>query len=639
MSHKKSLSLIPLLDEGEGTREQQQRSPGRTIAFQRTGTNTSSVANTPAPSRQASTSLAGAVTPSVTLPSVTLPSVTLPSVTLPSVTPSPCVVSCTVDNRAASVTCTQESVFINYASPAPWACVSGCLPDPWVSGPSSWRPMSENVPYAEILSARLFASRGPTSSWLSSVKAGETYEIELCTFMRSRSNRSLWAPRVIVVSSPERVLVERCLAEILRGTGGLAMRPKSLLVLINPYGGSKKAGAVYERDVKPVFEKAGIKTTVRTTRYSGDAKETVCRMFGGLVHGDGRGGGGGMNGNGSGNGNWNGAAVVDGGAEADGMDGVVAVGGDGLFHEVVAGLLEVDMQHRVRIAHVAAGSTDSVACTLNGTRSAFTAAVHVALGDSVALDVLRLDTTPIPRLTPLSTSPSPPASSSSTTKFAMSMASYGFFGNVMQESEKVRWLGPMRYDLVGARMWLRNRSYRARIEFLPAPPETSARQIVCTKDCPVCLQPSHERLNPARKSFKLHARDSRDRFGNEWQVVEGEWNGVMLVILPCRSDKSKSGVCKYSHLGDGRLHLVMIKACSRWDYLKFLVRLSKEGLESGGPADGVVRVEPCCAVKITHADGQNNVWNVDGELVDAGSVLHAEVHHRVVRAFGRGVEP
>jgi len=32
-----------------------------------------------------------------------------------------------------------------------------------------------------------------------------------------------------------------------------------------------------------------------------------------------------------------------------------------------------------------------VACTLNGTRSAFTAAMHIALGDACPLDVLRVD--------------------------------------------------------------------------------------------------------------------------------------------------------------------------------------------------------------------------------------------------------
>lgn len=45
----------------------------------------------------------------------------------------------------------------------------------------------------------------------------------------------------------------------------------------------------------------------------------------------------------------------------------------------------------LRIGHIPGGSTDAVACTLHGTRSAFSAAMRIALGDGVPLDVLRID--------------------------------------------------------------------------------------------------------------------------------------------------------------------------------------------------------------------------------------------------------
>lgn len=87
--------------------------------------------------------------------------------------------------------------------------------------------------------------------------------------------------------------------------------------------------------------------------------------------------------------------------------GVVCVGGDGVFHEAVNGLLQARaaaaaggahqaaelsaLLSELRLAHIPAGSTDAVACTLHGSRSAFTAAVHVALGDAMPLDALRVD--------------------------------------------------------------------------------------------------------------------------------------------------------------------------------------------------------------------------------------------------------
>jgi diacylglycerol kinase family enzyme len=66
------------------------------------------------------------------------------------------------------------------------------------------------------------------------------------------------------------------------------------------------------------------------------------------------------------------------------------VGGDGLFQEVLEGVMAVrgsgDARRaaaaaQLRLGHIPAGSTDAVAYSLNGTRSAPTAALHVALGD------------------------------------------------------------------------------------------------------------------------------------------------------------------------------------------------------------------------------------------------------------------
>lgn len=66
------------------------------------------------------------------------------------------------------------------------------------------------------------------------------------------------------------------------------------------------------------------------------------------------------------------------------------VGGDGLFKEVIEGVLAVRSRQgaearaaeNLRLAQIPAGSTDAVAWTLNATRSAEAATLHVALGAS-----------------------------------------------------------------------------------------------------------------------------------------------------------------------------------------------------------------------------------------------------------------
>lgn len=67
----------------------------------------------------------------------------------------------------------------------------------------------------------------------------------------------------------------------------------------------------------------------------------------------------------------------------------VQVGGDGLFQEIMNGLLDLRSQGSqmaalaagMRLGHIPAGSTDAVAYSIHGTRSQLTAALHIALGD------------------------------------------------------------------------------------------------------------------------------------------------------------------------------------------------------------------------------------------------------------------
>ena len=179
------------------------------------------------------------------------------------------------------------------------------------------------------------------------------------------------------------------------------------------------------------------------------------------------------------------------------LDGIVAVGGDGLFHEVVNGLLALraardgtphaDVASSLRLGHIPAGSTDTVAYTLHGTRSVTTAAIRIVLGDRNPLDIARVDML-----------------RSQTHTFAVSMISYGYLGDLMkvhamlhilhvlrahrrryyheycwlgcsvtlphllcaQESERLRRLGPLRYEVVGAKVLFSSRTYKAKVSYL-----------------------------------------------------------------------------------------------------------------------------------------------------------------------------
>lgn len=314
-----------------------------------------------------------------------------------------------VDGVAASVVFTGESIFVKYQNTKLNSC---------------FHIENEDIPYSEIISTEM---RGLVKSkWLNVPFAENLYEMHVYTFSRAVRRPSVWLPRRLIFSSPTEKLIETCNMSIQEKLKKFTGRPKRLLVMINPYGGRRRAASVYEKVVLPVFRSAGIVAQSMTTRFGGDAKEIIGSMSR---------------------------------LELQQLDGIVAVGGDGLFHEIVNAILEMRsseedidrVARKIRVGHIPAGSTDAVACTLNGTRSAFTAAMHIVLGDAVPLDVLRID------------------SVEGNKEFAISMASYGFMGDLMEASEKMRWMGPVRYEFVGARMLAANRAYHAKIEYLPAP--------------------------------------------------------------------------------------------------------------------------------------------------------------------------
>ena len=541
---------------------------------------------------------------------------------------------------------------INYKSTPSVPCCCLPLPSPHTQ---------ENIPLSEILSAQPLPP--VVTKWLWHPFPETTYRLAVYTFRRAPRNPSHWVPRCVILSTPAEGVVQLWAAAINTATSTQFLRrPRQLLVLINPYGGKRQGVDVYNTHVAPVLERAGIKTVVKRTQFGGHARSLILDMPS---------------------------------SELDMFDGVLAVGGDGLFHEIVNGLLalrtmaavkrsstttttttsiEVDKDidnmgihkdiddstsnaldqtiHNVskeeagrravaaasmRVGHIPAGSTDAVACTLNGTRNAFSAAMRIALGDGVPLDVLRID------------------AADGTTEFATCMASYGFLGDVMVESEGWRWMGPWRYEVVGAKMLAANRSYHATISYLPAEashPTSFTR--VCSANCDLCgrglfggstssgggTNSSNVIKNGqgrAHSPFARHSRHSLTRRQAEWVSVEGDFAGIMLVIMPCRSDKSTAGVARYGHLSDGNIHLVLVRKCTRLQYFRFLLTMSSRGLEAGRHHGGGVEVIPAVAVRVEPGGTQESQWNVDGELLKCAAIT-AETHRGAIEVFARGVE-
>ena len=53
-------------------------------------------------------------------------------------------------------------------------------------------------------------------------------------------------------------------------------------------------------------------------------------------------------------------------------------------------------------------------------------------------------------------------------RFAVSLAGYGYMGDLMQASERLRWMGPPRYTTAGAVTLFKGKVYHAKIVYKPA---------------------------------------------------------------------------------------------------------------------------------------------------------------------------
>ncbi|KAK9823899.1 hypothetical protein WJX72_006250 [[Myrmecia] bisecta] len=454
---------------------------------------------------------------------------------------------------------------------------------------SSFLPLLGNaVAFDDILSAQ-HLEHTPCLS-VACLPCRERHHVVINTFRRSHRKQCLWHPTRLLLSTQSKDTARQWTEKINSALAMLSHRPHALLVILNPFGGARKARHVWHRHVRPILDTAGIQCTVMETQKPGHAKQVVEKLT--L-------------------------------SQANSFDGIVAVGGDGLFQECMNGLLALRSlspelaaaAKDMRLGHIPAGSTDAVAYSINGTRDEETAALHIALGDRTPIDIMRVDT------------------ADGASRFAACVASYGYMGDLLRQSEHWRWMGPFRYTLAGTMALLYGRAYQARVAYLPVEMDQPSRRSVCRSQCDLCTPAT----SPAEHAAHAEAflRPSKPPFQTAgWRSAEGRFKSIMAVVMPCRSDKSVLGLSPYSHLADGRIVLVLVHDCSILDYLRFLASIPARGIQ----ADRFTYVETidCTAVSIQPI-GVESAWNVDGELLKNNHVT-AEAHQALISVFARGVE-
>ncbi|XP_016113268.1 ceramide kinase-like [Sinocyclocheilus grahami] len=260
--------------------------------------------------------------------------------------------------------------------------------------------------------------------------------------------------------------------------------------------------------------------------------------------------------------------------DVTGFDGVICVGGDGMFSELLHGVIgrtqkEAGISEHeptvmlqpcdLHIGIIPGGSTDCVCFTTIGINDPVTSTLHIIIGDSQPLDVCSVHY------------------QSTLVRYSVSMVGYGFYGDVLAESERHRWMGPLRYDYSGCMVYLCNRSYPGLVQYLPADSHISSPRdnTRCLSGCRVCSE-SKERLFPHFESssslYSTNVSQYSSELEGEWVTVEGRFKCISLACISSSCPRSPKGLSPSAHLADGTADLILVRETNPLGFLTYLHR-------------------------------------------------------------------
>ncbi|KAF7228992.1 ceramide kinase-like [Nothobranchius furzeri] len=399
----------------------------------------------------------------------------------------------------------------------------------------------------------------------------------------------------------------------------LTNRPKSLLVYINPCGGKQRGKRIYEQKVAPVFRQAGIFTDVIVTERANHARDHLRTE-----------------------------------ANLDKYDGVVCVGGDGMFSEILHGLvIRTQRDHDVdqnrpdaelvsclsRIGIIPAGGL------LPKNTSELTMALSIV--KEKLSDFEMVDLVPTRR---------------SSVLLPLSLRKLEVNHDLISERQSLNLVNWCLTSFSGFKTFFCHNFYEGTVCFLPAEDSVGhpRDKLQCKSGCRIC---QHKLESKEKHKEMPEEKEKAGKDSNKgWNVVRGEFISVNSACMSCSCPRCPKGLSPSAHLADGTTDLILIKKCSRMNFFRHLFRHTNKQDQFDHSFVEVHRVKKfhfqpkvdspedqsyhpertACGPKFSNPKISNystavSSWTCDGEILHHAAI-QVSVQHQLIRLFARGIE-
>ncbi|MGF1591558.1 MAG: diacylglycerol kinase family protein [Pleurocapsa sp.] len=272
-----------------------------------------------------------------------------------------------------------------------------------------------------------------------------------------------------------------------------ALKTRHLQVIINPISGRGQAAQIFEQ-VRSLFEQSKIKYTVNQTVSAADTKNLVKEL------------------------------------DLQTIDGLVIVGGDGTIHDAIAGLMsrgDRETAIKIPLGIIPSGTGNGLCKTLlsksGESYNPLNAAFLIAKGRQQTFDLAAVKQNNLEYYSFLS-------------------LAWGLISDVDIESEKLKFLGALRFDLYALMLLSSLRTYKGKFSFLPH------------ADC---------QLPPGQTTQQ-----------GEWQIIEADFIFLWAMNTPWAAHDMN--VTPHAQLNDGAMDvLIMRRGTPRREILTALWRCGK----------------------------------------------------------------